>query len=62
LKVIDACIKELTQRKAYYQQSLGATHEQALQGMSALKAEQLNLHVEATVLEQLTAPTTAIQG
>ncbi len=53
LKVLDYSIKELSQRKAYYQQSLGASHEQALQAMAALKAEQLNLYVEAVVIGRL---------
>lgn len=53
LKVIDYSIKELTARKAFFQQTVGASHEQVLQAMSALKAEQLNLYVEAVILARL---------
>lgn len=56
LQVLEACVKELSRRKAYFHQALGCSHEQVLSAMAAFKSEELQLSVELQVLQQFMLP------
>jgi hypothetical protein len=51
LRVLDACVKDLTRRQAFYYQALQVSPDQAAGSMREIKIEQLRLSVELSVLD-----------
>ena len=50
LRVLDACVKDLTRRQQFYYQALQVNPDQAAGAMREIKIEQLRLSVELSVL------------